>query len=529
MTVFRTWLPEQPLPPARRAVALGVFDGLHIGHRAVISAACGVLDHGGDTPFLSACVLSLSGVPKTGDRLTDPAERPDLCKTLGVDEWIDLPFAAVRDLSPAAFVTEILHEKLHARAVCCGYNYRFGKGGAGDADTLRRLCEPLGIAVTVAPSAARDGQTISATAVRAALQNGDMRTAARLLGRPYAVMQPVTRGNRIGRTLGFPTVNQVFPEGAAVPRFGVYASLTVIGQRQYAAVTNVGVHPTVGGCARPQAETWIADFDGDLYDRTLRVELIDFLRPEQQFSSIEELKAQIEQDKQAALARLAGEDTADSRAVLFDFDDTLQDRFAAFYGVATEMLTRHFPTLDPDEIARRAEYMLAENNGGYVNYDTYFENLLARWEWQGVTDAAQLRQEYHRCFPRHTALFDDTADTLRELRRRGYRLGIITNGSRLLQNRKLDLAKLRPLLDVVVVSDDEGVRKPHAEIFRRAAARLCVSPRQCVFVGDHPVNDIAGAMAAGMRPVYINAAARPDAAVDAPRIHTPAEILDLLK
>lgn len=526
MERFGRWTPDIPLPAVPRAVALGVFDGVHIGHRAVISALCGIRfpENG---PFLRACVLSLTNVPKTGVRLTDEQEERQLCGTLGVDEWLALPFERVRDLSPAAFVEDILHRTLHAKVVCCGYNYRFGNQGCGDAALLEALCEPLGIRVMVIPAVSVEGQAVSATRIRAALEQGDPAAAGRLLGRPFTVRQPVAHGNRLGHTLGFPTINQPFTEGCVVPRFGVYASLVVIDGRQHFAVTNVGIHPTVGGISHPQAETWIEGFDGELYGRSVAVQLIRFLREERRFDSLDELKQQIRQDRQQALEALSGNASGPLGAVLFDFDDTLQDRPVAFMATARELLRRHQPELTDEQRDQRAQIMLAENAGGYVNYRDYFRSLLERWDWHGVS-ADELLAEFQRCFPNHTTLFPGTRQTLTELRRRGYRLGIVTNGNPLVQNRKLDCCGLRSLVDQVVVSGDEGVHKPDPELFRRAAARFGLSPSQCLFVGDHPVNDIHGALSAGMSAVFLDAGYLPAPEECVPIIKAPEDLLDRL-
>ncbi len=526
MERFGSWTPDEILPATPRAVSLGVFDSMHIGHRAVISAACGIRHEEAKGPFLTSCVLSLSGVPKAGARLTSDEDEQALCVTLGVDEWLSLPFSYVKDLSPEAFVQDILCERLHARVVCCGYNYRFGKDAEGDAALLEQLCKPLGIRVIVLPAIEIGGETVSASRIRSALEQGDMDTVSRLLGRPFTLRRTVDRGNRLGHSLGFPTINQPFDEGMAVPRFGVYASLAIVNGKQHFAVTNVGVHPTVGGVRRPQGETWIADFEGDLYGQEISVSLVRFLRDEQRFDNIEQLKAQISVDKDEALAWLAGEREF-RRVILFDFDDTLQDRPTAFLKVARELLARHMPSLNEDEREQRAHEMLQANAGGYVSYAAYFEDLYHRWTWENATCSQDLHREYARCFPTHTTLFDDTADTLRELRRRGYRLGVITNGSRVIQNRKLDVCGLRPLLDLVMVSGEEGVHKPDPELFLRAAARLCAAPADCVYVGDHPVNDVQGALAADMNAVFLDAGHLPTTTAAVPVIHTPADLLSL--
>lgn len=524
MTTFLKWN-GSAVSPAPRAVALGVFDGLHIGHRSVIRAATGVR-HTAGQPFLTACVLSLCGVPKAGARLLSPTQRERLASSMGLDEWWDLPFEAVRDLSPAAFVTHVLQDTFGAKLVCCGENFRFGKGAAGDAATLKALCEPLGIAVTVVPCVSQNGTAVSATAVREAVATGDMPQAAQLLGRPFAVCLPVSHGNRLGHTLGFPTVNQVFEAGAAVPKFGVYASLVVVENRQYPAVTNVGVHPTVGGCATPQAETWIAGYHGDLYGKELQVELIAFLRAEQRFRTAEQLKAQIERDKTAALSLLKGEHGA--RAVLFDFDDTLAHRPAAFLAAMKEMMVPRFPHIDEEELDRRARQMLEENRGGYVDYPAYFERFFNLWRWEGVPSSTALFHEFLGCFANHTTLFSETVPLLQELRRRGYRLGLVTNGNATLQNRKVDAVGLRPLLDLVTACGDEGVQKPHPEPFLRTAARLCVAPENCIFVGDYEPTDLRGAAAAGMQPVCIDVFGTAVCPEGVPVIHSPLELLDML-
>lgn len=501
MSVMRcVWEPCVSLPAARRAVALGVFDGLHCGHRAVISAACGVADKNGQ--LLTATVLSMTGVPKNGlGCLLTPKREEKLLETLGADEWIALPFEAVHRLSPEEFVRKILCEQLQAHAVCCGYNYRFGNGGVGTADTLRQLCEPLGIAVTVIPSVQRDGKEISSTHVRQALAEGDMPQAAALLGRPFAVEFPVTDGDHRGRRWGMPTLNQIFPSGYAVPRYGVYASLVSVNGKQYRAVTNIGVHPTVGNVPCPQAETWIQEFDGTLYGQTVQVMLIRFLRDEQRFDGVETLKAQITADAAHAVSVLGGDG---GHAVIFDFDDTLQDRTPAFCAAAAWLLKRHMPQADDQTRADYVRQLWAENNGGYVDYDAFFESAAAKLPFEDGVTGEQLLWEFRRIFPACSVLFPETEAVLKQLREKGYRIGILTNGNSLVQNRKLDITGVRLYVDLAVVSGDEPLQKPNPELFRRVAERLCVSPENCVFVGDHPRNDIDGARDAGMKAIFLN-------------------------
>ena len=494
------WQPGTALRNVRRSVALGVFDGMHLGHRAVIAAARDVTSPSQSIPFPTVTVFSLIGVPKSGGRLISEEQETAQAKTLGVDEWLCVPFESVRQLTPEAFVHTVLHEALQAQVVCCGYNFRFGKGGTGDAAALQRLCEPLGIEVRVVPEVERDGDTVSSTAIRQALAAGEVERVRGLLGRPYAFDFSVCAGYHRGTSWGFPTINQPFPEGYTVPRYGVYASLVVLDGVQHRAITNIGVHPTVDSTAVPQAETFIEEYSGDLYGETVSVELVRFLREERRFDTVEQLRAQIVKDIALADAVIGG--CRGDKAILFDFDDTLQDRVEAFLGVAREMLYRAFPELSVAEVESRAQTMLVENNHGYVGYLEFFDSLRKHWGWPA--DSELLWDEFQRRFPFYSVLFSDAEAVLRELKRRGYYLGIITNGTMPQQNLKVDHSGLRPLLDVVQVAGEEGVGKPHAEVFRRAAQRLCVAPENCVYVGDYPKNDIVGAQAAGMMPLYID-------------------------
>lgn len=519
--LYRTWRPNEVLTGEERSVALGVFDGVHLGHRTVISVARNV-----HATFEKACplvtVLSLTGVPKSGGRMLTSEQEQERAETLGVDEWLCVPFDSVRDMSPETFVTEVLHRRLNATVVTCGYNFRFGKGGAGDASLLKELGRSLGMEVRVVPAVEREGEPVSSTAVRRALEQGDPERAMRLLGRPYTVAFPVCEGNHLGGDWGIPTVNQPFPEGFVCPRFGVYASLVTLENKEYRAITNIGTHPTVGGTTMPQAETHIFGYSGDLYGKTPEVKLIRFLREERCFDSVDALRAQIETDREKAESVLRGDEG--QKAILFDFDDTLQHRPHAFYATAVEMLERYFPNASAEKIGDMATEMFIRNNDGYVKYENYSAEICRLFDFPVEPQA--FLDEYTVRFPFHSELYPDALSVLSELRRRGYRLGIVTNGESLMQNLKLDFVGLRTYMDVVLPAGDEGVQKPKPELYYRAAQRLCVSPQNCVFVGDYPPTDIAGALAAGMTPLYIDVYGRNAAPDGVERITSLTELLE---
>lgn len=287
------------LPRHPRSVALGFFDGVHPGHRQVIHAA--------RREDATLCVYTFNPATFTAKGmpplLCTDTEEAALLEAQGVEELLREDFSAVCHLSPEAFVEQVLAQQLGAVQVACGFNYRFGVKGAGDATLLTQLCEARGIAVTVVPEVEVDGMTVSSTVLRRLIADGEMETAHRLLGRPFSVCQPVIEGNRIGRRLGLPTINQPLPEKGVHPRYGVYASYVEMEGVSYPAITNVGVKPTVGA-DRPLAETYILDFEGDLYGTSPTVYLMSFLRPEATFPSLEALSDQIRQDIATARERL---------------------------------------------------------------------------------------------------------------------------------------------------------------------------------------------------------------------------------
>lgn len=300
MITIQGWAP--PLQGRETAVALGCFDGLHVGHRAVIGEAVAQRERG-----LAPCVFTftvrrpVTGVPKGRELLQSLPRKLAELEKLGV-ELVAVPdFSEFCSLSPEAFVQDILCAGFHARVVCCGFNFRFGKGAAGDVALLRRLCGVQGIEVRVLPPAMVDGQVVSSTLIRERVASGDMPAVERLLGHRFTVDFPVEPGRRLARTLDFPTINQRFPPEFVVPRHGVYVSAATVDGVCRPAVTNVGVKPTVTDENLPLAETYITGVQRELYGESVDVALLEFLRPERKFASVQALKAQMHRDVQQAI------------------------------------------------------------------------------------------------------------------------------------------------------------------------------------------------------------------------------------
>ena len=279
----------------RTAVALGNFDGMHVGHMAVLEAAKSFESEG----LMPVAVLfdehSLKAITgKAPAMLMTVTERNRIINENGL-EIETLVFNEIRDLSPSDFVEKILVGRLGAAAVCCGYNYRFGKGASGTAQTMSEICGRLGLQCRVSGEVDVDRCAVSSTKIRGFIENGEIEKANKMLGRPFGFSSRVIDGDKRGRVLGFPTINQIIPEELAMPRFGVYQSVVTVNGEKFKGVTNVGRRPTVG-TEKILSETHILDFDRDIYGENVDVRLIKFIRPEKKFSSFDELARQIKSD-----------------------------------------------------------------------------------------------------------------------------------------------------------------------------------------------------------------------------------------
>jgi len=297
MHVFRKF---SAVPTAPRAVAIGNFDGLHLGHQAVLDAmrrAAGAND-------LVPSVLTFEPHPKLFFAPTAPVFRLETLATklrrlhaAKVQQIIMPRFdAAFATISAEAFLDDVLHAQLGARAVMVGDNFAFGKNRRGDVAMLQAWGASRGIAITVVPPVLLREIPCSSSAIRAAIGVGDMARAAQLLGRPYSFSGRVIHGDGRGRTIGFATANLALPARLKLPARGVYAVRAGVGGRCYDAVANLGLRPTVSDAHRLSLEVHLFDAERDLYGAMMQVEFVQKLRDEQKFSSLAELTAQIERD-----------------------------------------------------------------------------------------------------------------------------------------------------------------------------------------------------------------------------------------
>ncbi|MEG0853992.1 MAG: bifunctional riboflavin kinase/FAD synthetase [Angelakisella sp.] len=290
------------------AVALGFFDGVHLGHRAVIEQTVASARAGGLLP--TVFTFSTEGmVPASKSSLTllqTEQHKEAILEQMGVEEVAIPPFEAFMQLSPLDYVEQLLIGVLHAKVLICGENYRFGKHAAAGVEQLRTLAESHGVELITVPPVLVDGEMISSTRIRQAVRAGDVALAQRLLGAPFAIEGEVVHGKRLGTTIHSPTINLNFPQGFTVPAYGVYLAQVMTPMGQYYGVTNIGIKPTVNA-DRPNCETYLLDFDGDLYGKTVTVSLLQRLRGEKKFDSVDQLSQQIQRDVKEAKRLTEGE------------------------------------------------------------------------------------------------------------------------------------------------------------------------------------------------------------------------------
>jgi riboflavin kinase / FMN adenylyltransferase len=287
---------------AAGVVALGAFDGIHLGHRAILGTA--VTQAQAEKLRSLACTfdrhpMEVLQPAKAPLPITTLDERLELIAETGIETTVVIPFTrAIAAIEPEAFVKDVLIDTLGAREIVVGFNHRFGRGARGDAGLLETIAGPLGFRAHIVQAFMMDGIAVSSSEIRAALQRGDLPAAARLLGRPYSIRGEVVRGAGRGRTLGFPTANVNTERPLGLP-VGVYVCHVAVGGARYQAVVNVGVRPTFGE-NELAIEAHLLDFVGDLYNERVTLIFARRIREERKFPSVDALREQIALDVAAA-------------------------------------------------------------------------------------------------------------------------------------------------------------------------------------------------------------------------------------
>lgn len=488
------------------ALALGNFDGLHKGHMAVLEKTV----NEASCKNLKPCVLLFDVHPKkvlSGKRpakLISDKQRDAILQNMGI-EIIKVSFEEFKDVDYKNFLSLII-DKFNVKVICCGYNYHYGKNALGNVQTLKKDCEKNAVDFFALGKVTAFSKPISSTGIRKEIENGNIERANFMLSREFSYCLEVVSGDKRGRLLGFPTINQFFEDDFVKARFGVYASKVNIDGVDYPAVTNIGVRPTIN-TKTLRSETCILGYNGNLYGREIEVKLLSFLRDEKKFNSLEELSAAIKYDANKAKEIYKRNDNmkkTEIKAVFFDFDDTLQSRKGAYRLYCEHFLSKYFPEISEEERLQKLDEMEDHVDGGYKDREVYFPEMIELWKWENHPPLQELYDSFNYDFGKFVVLLDGAKDVLVTLKERGYIVGAITNGVSSLQNTKLDTAKIRGLFDVVVVSGDIGIYKPDRRIFDEAVRRAGVKNEEALFVGDHPINDIEGALGADMQVIRMN-------------------------
>ena len=287
--------------PVQTAVTIGKFDGFHLGHRSLLAEVLKEKENG-----LASCVISFSTAVDGGRKLIyTKEEQRKLCESLGIDVLAEYVLdESLREMTAEQFVSEILCKKLQAKVIVAGEDFRFGKGRAGDVALLQRLEETYGYRTVCVSKVTEESVRISSTGIRVLLTEGNVAEANGLLGRPYAVFGEVMHGKKLGRTLGFPTMNLIPSAEKLLPAYGVYVTRTKVDGQWVSGITNIGLRPTVDSDKQVSVETHLFEYEGDLYGKQVEVQFLHFLRPERKFADVEALKAAMFEDLKNAKAIL---------------------------------------------------------------------------------------------------------------------------------------------------------------------------------------------------------------------------------
>ena len=285
----------------QKVMALGFFDGIHVGHAALINKIKQRAEETGAEP----AVLTFDVHPdnlvfkKTVPLINSAEDRENiLSRCFGIDDVVVIHFnQRVMHMDWQDFIDELIDE-MNLRWIVVGHDFCFGYKGLGTAEKLKAYCAERGVGCDIIPAVCRDGVVVSSTLIRQLIETGEMEKANEYLGHPHTLTDVIRTGYHLGTKMGTPTINMSFPQGVIIPRHGVYAAMAYIDGQEYMSVTNVGIRPTVSDSGNVNVESFLLDFCGNLYGHRARIGFYKFLRPERKFDDVNELAAQIKSDAQ---------------------------------------------------------------------------------------------------------------------------------------------------------------------------------------------------------------------------------------
>ena len=286
----------------KKVMALGFFDGIHIGHAALMNMIIKrAREYDAEPAVLTFDVHPDSLVFKKNVPLINSADDREriLSRCFGIDDVVVIHFSqSVMHMDWKVFINELIDE-MNLCWIVVGHDFKFGYKGLGTAEKLKEYCAQRGVGCDIIPPVCKDGVIVSSTLIRGLIENGEVEKAKEYLGRPHTLTDVVRSGYHLGTQMGTPTINMRFPDGVIIPRHGVYAAKAYVDGEEYMSVTNVGVRPTVSEDGGVNVESYLLDFNGNLYGRLVRLDFYKFMRPERKFDDIDELAAQIKHDAES--------------------------------------------------------------------------------------------------------------------------------------------------------------------------------------------------------------------------------------
>lgn len=286
----------------KKVMALGFFDGIHIGHAALMSMIIKrAREYDAEPAVLTFDVHPDSLVFKKNVPLINSADDREriLSRCFGIEDVVVVHFSqSVMHMDWKVFIDELI-DNMDLCHIVVGHDFKFGYKGLGTAEKLKEYCAQRGVGCDIIPPVCKDGVIVSSTLIRGLIESGEVEKANEYLGRPHTLTDVVRSGYHLGTQMGTPTINMRFPDGVIIPRHGVYAAKAYVDGEEYMSVTNVGVRPTVSEDGGVNVESFLLDFTGNLYGRLVRLDFYKFMRPERKFDDIDELAAQIKHDAES--------------------------------------------------------------------------------------------------------------------------------------------------------------------------------------------------------------------------------------
>ena len=521
------------------AVAIGKFDGIHLGHIELLKHVENQKAAGLKTAVFTfdlSAVSFFSG--KNIGEITTQAEKRIIFEELGIDILVEFPLNSItKDIAAEDFIKDILIDQMNMKYVVAGSDLSFGRGGLGDEKLLRKLGKIYDYRVDIIDKVKYNLRDISSTYVREEITAGHMDVVSKLLGHPYSFTGVVESGKRLGRKLGFPTMNQYPDEQKILPPMGVYYSNVIFKGRVYHGLTNIGVRPTVKDGDHVSVETHLFNFDEDMYGQKIETQLLEFKRAEMKFNSVDELKEKMAEDIQDGMEYHKINDWSEIDTILWDIDGTLLD-FDTSESISIRQCIEkqgYTPTQEQINVYKKINASYWEKlEKCEVTKDELYPARFKDWFAQmgfDKADPVKMNEDYQIALGENPIPREDTLLVMKSLKEAGYKQYAVTNGSNAAQSGKLSTTGVEQLFDAVFISEIIGIPKPQKEYFDYVQRMTGYDKKKTVIIGDSLSSDIKGGVNAGIKTIWFNPDMKKNNSglcIDA-EVRTLSDVLEMFK